>query len=63
MNQSVTPTENDNKKDVKAVMDRINNRLKKYLGFKIPNQVLLGIISPIAFHYCPAKNKQEGLIH
>ena len=49
MKQTVTPTENDNKKDVKAVMDRINNRLKKYLGFKIPNQVFLGIISPIAF--------------
>ena len=49
INQSVTPTENDNKKDVKAVMDRINNRLKKYLGFKIPNQVFLGIILPIAF--------------
>lgn len=49
MKQTVTPTENDNKKEVKAVMDRINNRLKKYLDFKIPNQVLLGIISPIAF--------------
>lgn len=49
MKQTITPTENDNKKEVKAVMDRINNRLKKYLDFKIPNQVLLGIISPIAF--------------
>lgn len=36
------------KKDVKAVMDKINNRPKKCLGFKTPNQVFLGINPPVA---------------
>lgn len=36
------------KKDVKAVMNRINNRPKKCLGFKTPNQVFLGINPPVA---------------
>ena len=36
------------KKDVKTVMDKINNRPKKCLGFKTPNQVFLGINPPVA---------------
>jgi len=36
------------KKDVKAVMDKINNRPKKCLGYKTPNQVFLGINPPVA---------------
>jgi IS30 family transposase len=36
------------KKDVKKVMDKINNRPKKCLGFKTPNQVFLGIKPPVA---------------
>ena len=36
------------RKDVRAVMDKINNRPKKCLGFKTPNQVFLGINPPVA---------------
>jgi IS30 family transposase len=36
------------KKDVKTVMDKINNRPKKCLGFKTPNQIFLGINPPVA---------------
>ncbi len=34
--------------EIKAVMDKINNRPRKCLGYKTPNQVLLGINPPVA---------------
>ena len=34
--------------DVKAIMDKLNNRPKKCLGFKTPNQVFFGINPPVA---------------
>ena len=34
--------------EVQAVMDKLNNRPRKCLGFKTPNQVFLGINPPVA---------------
>jgi IS30 family transposase len=34
--------------EIKAVMNKINNRPRKCLGYKTPNQVLLGINPPVA---------------
>ena len=32
---------------VQEVMDKLNNRPRKYLGFKTPNQVFFGINPPV----------------
>ena len=34
--------------DVQKVMDKLNNRPRKCLGFKAPNQVFFGINPPVA---------------
>ena len=36
-------------KQINQVMDKLNNRPRKCLGIKTPNQVLLGINTPVAF--------------
>ena len=33
---------------VRSIMDRLNNRPRKCLGFKTPNQLFLGINPPVA---------------
>ena len=35
---------------VEAIMDKLNNRPRKYLGFKAPNQVFFGIDPPVPLH-------------
>lgn len=35
-------------KEIQRVMDKLNNRPRKCLGFKTPNQVFLGINPPVA---------------
>jgi transposase, IS30 family len=35
-------------KDIQHIIDRLNNRTRKCLGYKTPNQVFLGINSPVA---------------
>ena len=35
-------------KEVQGIMDKLNNRPRKCLGFKTPNQVFFGIKPPIA---------------
>ena len=36
------------KKDIKRIMNKLNNRPRKCLGYKTPNQVFLGINPPVA---------------
>lgn len=55
-------------KDVLVIMDKLNNRPRKCLGYKTPNQVFLGINPPVALvvhavncvtHYLHAQPKPK----